>query len=195
MKPTRFLLLVLLFLLTLAQGDALRAASSAENEPSHEELLKESIEALKQNTSAVKNLTEVLKSGSFTAGGTGVPGMAAGNVAAGDIAVSDAEMKARLAALKWETNDTYKGFGSRDAKKGGTLTCVETSFPPTLRTVGKNANSTFTSMMTGICYESMLDLDPITYNYAPSLATRWAVADDKVTFYFDLDERARLSDG
>ncbi|NCB38934.1 MAG: ABC transporter substrate-binding protein [Erysipelotrichia bacterium] len=195
MKPTRFLLLVLLFLLTLAQGDALRAASSAENEPSHEELLKESIEALKQNTSAVKNLTEVLKSSSFTAGGTGVPGMAAGNVAAADIAVSDAEMKAILAALKWETNDTYKGFGSRDAKKGGTLTCVETSFPPTLRTVGKNANSTFTSMMTGICYESMLDLDPITYNYAPSLATRWAVADDKVTFYFELDERARWSDG
>jgi microcin C transport system substrate-binding protein len=100
-----------------------------------------------------------------------------------------------LSTLKWETNSEFKGFGSRDAKKGGTLKYVETSYPPSLRTVGKNANSTFNSMLTGLCYESMLDLDPVTFDYVPNLAKRWAIAEDKVSFFFEIDENARWSDG
>jgi len=105
------------------------------------------------------------------------------------------EIIVMLSDLKWETNTEFKGFGSRDAKKGGTLKYVETSYPPSLRTVGKNANSTFNSMLTGLCYESMLDLDPVTFNYAPNLAKRWAIAEDKVNFFFEIDENARWSDG
>jgi len=105
------------------------------------------------------------------------------------------EVIAMLGSLKWETNTEFQGLGSRDAKKGGTLKCAETSYPPSLRTVGKNANSTFNSMLSGLCYESMLDLDPITFNYVPNLAKRWAIADDKVSFFFELDENARWSDG
>ncbi|MDD3001738.1 MAG: ABC transporter substrate-binding protein, partial [Candidatus Riflebacteria bacterium] len=85
--------------------------------------------------------------------------------------------------------------GDKRAKKGGTLTCVQSAFPPTLRTVGKNANSVFTSTLSGFCYETLLDLDPITYDYSPNLAKKWAIADDKVTFFFELDERAKWSDG
>jgi len=107
----------------------------------------------------------------------------------------DAEIRATLSTLKWESNSEFKGFGSRDAKKGGTLKYVETSYPPSLRTVGKNANSTFNSMLTGLCYEAMLDLDPVTFNYVPNLAKRWAIAEDKVSFFFELDEKARWSDG
>ena len=99
-----------------------------------------------------------------------------------------------LGTLNWETNSEFKGFGSRHAKKGGTLKYAETSYPPSLRTVGKNANSTFNSMLTGLCYESMLDLDPVTFNYVPNLAKRWAIADDKVSFFFEIDEKARWSD-
>jgi len=50
-------------------------------------------------------------------------------------------------------------------------------------------------MLAGLCYESMLDLDPLTYEYIPNLAKRWAIADDKVTFFFEMDERACWSDG
>ena len=105
------------------------------------------------------------------------------------------EILAMFSDLKWETNTEFEGLGSRNAKKGGTLKYAETSYPPSLRTVGKNANSTFNSMLTGLCYESMLDLDPITFNYVPNLAKRWAIADDKVSFFFELDENARWSDG
>lgn len=182
---------MLIFLLIMVTAGFAGAQAA---EPDKDQLLKESIEALKENTTAVRKLTDLLNSGAFVAPGAG--NAAAGIATATDIsALSESELKNLLAALKWETNDEFKGFGSREAKKGGTLTCVETSFPPTLRTVGKNANSTFTSMMTGICYESLLDLDPVSFNYAPNLAKRWAIAEDKVTFYFELDERARWSDG
>ena len=105
------------------------------------------------------------------------------------------EVIAMLVSLNWQTNSEFKGFGSREAKKGGTLKYAETSYPPSLRTVGKNANSTFNSMLTGLCYESLLDLDPVTFDYVPNLARRWAMADDKVCFFFEIDENARWSDG
>lgn len=160
----------------------------------HAALIKQSVEALKENTEAVKNLTSVLKNLQFT--GTSASSNAIEELthkAAEDL--TEADIQKILASLKWETNTTYKGFGDRRAQKGGTLTCVESSFPPTLRTVGKNANSVFTSTLSGFCYETLLDLDPITYDYAPNLAKRWAIADDKVSFFFELDERARWSDG
>lgn len=108
--------------------------------------------------------------------------------------VSD-EIRALLGDLDWQTNTDYQGLGSPDAKKGGTLKSAESAYPPSLRTVGKNANSVFNSMLSGLCYESMLDLDPITFDYVPNLARRWAIADDKVTFFFEMDESARWSDG
>lgn len=157
-----------------------------------ERLLLENTTALKENTAAVKNLTGILQNSNLA------PASNAMVVNLDEISqgkLSAAEIEKLISNLKWETNLEYKGFGSRDAKKGGVLNSVESSFPPTLRTVGKNANSTFGSMMTGLCYEAMLDLDPVTFKYAPSLAKRWAIADDKETFFFELDERARWSDG
>jgi len=152
--------------------------------------LVENTVALKENTQAVKRLTEMLEKGNF--GGfqgsvAPAPDLSGANV--------QADLKQMLAGLKWETNEEYTGMGSKEAKKGGTLKYVESSFPPTLRTCGKNANSTFVSMLTGLCYETMLDLDPVTLHYAPALAKKWAVADDKVSFFFELDERAKWSDG
>jgi microcin C transport system substrate-binding protein len=175
-----------LFLLTMALTVFFGQVSPAQT---HEELLKENTAALKENTEAVKNLTGLINAATISPAS-----MQASNSAALPAAAQKSPQEL-LASLKWETNETYKGFGSRNAKKGGTLSCVETSFPPTLRTVGKNANSTFRSMMVGLCYEGLLDLDPITFNYAPNLAKRWAIADDKLSFFFEIDERARWSDG
>lgn len=152
----------------------------------------ENTQAVKENTAAVKRLTELLEKGGMMS----VPGNAAPAPDLGDIdAGVDSSIKEMLKNLKWETNTEYQGMGSKEAKKGGTLKYVESSFPPTLRTCGKNANSAFMSMLIGLSYEGMLDLDPITLRYAPNLAKRWAVADDKVSFFFELDERAKWSDG
>lgn len=121
----------------------------------------------------------------------------AGPAASGPAASGPAplDVQALPGSLQWQTNDAYKGSGSREAKKGGTLRYVSPSFPPTLRTFGKNANSTTNRMLEGMVYETLLDLDPITFEYAPNLARRWAVADDKKTFVFEIDERARWADG
>ncbi len=105
------------------------------------------------------------------------------------------DVGALLASLTWQTNDTYPGMGSREATRGGTLRCVSTAFPATLRTFGRNANSTMNRMLEGLVYETLLDLDPITFAYAPALARRWAIGDDKKTFVFELDPRAHWSDG
>lgn len=100
-----------------------------------------------------------------------------------------------LPELRWETNLDYRGDGSPDAKKGGRLQYVQSSFPPTLRTCGKNAKSAFQRMVEGLCYEPMLNMDSITYGYAPNLASKWAIADDKVSFFFKIDDDAMWSDG
>ncbi len=44
-------------------------------------------------------------------------------------------------------------------------------------------------------YETLLDTDPVTADYTPCLARRWSVSDDRRTFTFWVDERARWSDG
>ncbi len=106
-----------------------------------------------------------------------------------------AEVLEVLPKLIWKGHDAYKGYGSHEAKKGGTLKYVSPSFPATLRTVGKNSGSGFNRMLTSLCYETLLDLDPITYDYAPLLANKWAIAEDKVSFFFHIDERAKWSDG
>ena len=155
----------------------------------NEKLLIENTEALKANTKAVQELTELLKKG----GGIITHGKA---VPAPKIEGLSAEVSPDMMAnLKWETFAGYKGYGSRKAKKGGTLRYVSPSYPATLRIFGKNANSAFLSMLEGLCYEPLLDLDPVTLQYVPNVAKKWAIANDKVSFFFEIDERAKWSDG
>jgi microcin C transport system substrate-binding protein len=107
----------------------------------------------------------------------------------------DASIAKQIADLKWESNSNYRGFGSKDAKKGGTLTYASTNYPPTLRTIGKNANTAFLFMIKELCYESLLKMDYSDYSYAPNLADRWAVSKDKQSFFFHIDPKAKWMDG
>jgi len=100
-----------------------------------------------------------------------------------------------LETARWESNDDYVSQGSTKAKKGGSIKVVSPAFPATLAPFGKTSNSTFNSMLRGLTYETLLDMDPVTLNYIPGLARRWAVASDKKTFFFEIDPRARWSDG
>ena len=172
----------------------LLAACSVNAAQANDDLLKEINASVKENTQAIKELSRIIKSGKFAVGGTGAG--AVGEVSTDDVStMSSSDKDELIKSLKWQTNDKITAFGDPRAKKGGTLTCVESSFPPTLRTTGKNANTSFNSTLSSLCYETLLDLDPISYDYAPNLAKRWAVADDKQTFFFEIDERAKWSDG
>ncbi len=187
MKSSRFLCVMFMML---------SACSFVGAAQTTDDLLKEINANVKENTKAVQELNKLIKSGKFAIGGAGAGAVAAGEIDQDAVkSMSTADKDALIKSLNWQTNDKITAFGDPRAKKGGTLTCVESSFPPTLRTTGKNANTSFNSTLSGLCYETLLDLDPISYDYAPNLAKRWAVADDKQTFFFEIDERAKWSDG
>ena len=57
------------------------------------------------------------------------------------------------------------------------------------------AANSFCAELFGQMYETLLDMDPLTAEYRPGLAARWAISDDKKTFTFWLDPRAKWSDG
>ena len=97
--------------------------------------------------------------------------------------------------LEWITNDEDPVFASADAKRGGTFTTYLTSFPLTLRMQGPDSNSGAFVTMKRANYLGLVDIHPNTVNIVPSLATHWAFDDDKKTVYYQLDPRARWSDG
>lgn len=95
----------------------------------------------------------------------------------------------------WETKADYNIAGDSNAIKGGTFTMSVLDFPSTLRTVGKDANTTVNSMMENMVYESLLQMDPVTEEYMPMLATHWKISEDKMTFTFRINPNARWADG
>ena len=95
----------------------------------------------------------------------------------------------------WLTNTDYNEIGDPRALKGGTFRFAIQDFPSTLRTNGKDANSQITRIIEYRVYQSLCGGDPITNNLAPNLATHWQISEDKQTFRFRMDPRARFSDG
>jgi len=56
-------------------------------------------------------------------------------------------------------------------------------------------NNVFSSNLFGALYETLLDMNSQTLEYEPALARAWTISADKTTFTFELDPRARWSDG
>ena len=94
----------------------------------------------------------------------------------------------------WETNTNFDLIGDPRAVKGGVFREAIRDFPATLRYIGPNL-SVWNSMLSGLVYESLLGLDPVTLDYIPVLATHWQVSADKRTFRFRIDPNARFGDG
>lgn len=106
------------------------------------------------------------------------------------------KLASELSTIKWVTKNDVKPLGDPRAIKGGSFTMgLTSSYPATMRCVGKNSSTTFNSLMEGLVYEAPLSLDPRTIKYAPNLCDKWYVAPDKVTFYFHFDKRAKWQDG
>jgi microcin C transport system substrate-binding protein len=84
-------------------------------------------------------------------------------------------------------------FASPDAYPGGEIRIFGGPYPKSLNYyLDNNAFSAqlFTSM-----YESLLSNDPVTGDLQPNVAEKWSVSDDKMTFTFWIDPKAKWSDG
>ncbi len=89
--------------------------------------------------------------------------------------------------------DLPDGSASPFAVRGGTLRFNGSQYPKSFN--GYVDNNTYTMMTFDLMYETLLCFDGATYDLAPGLARRWAVSDDRFTFTFEIDGRAKWSDG
>ncbi|MDX1680022.1 MAG: extracellular solute-binding protein, partial [Akkermansiaceae bacterium] len=108
-----------------------------------------------------------------------------------------ASMEDLPADLEWKTNWDSPDIGSQDARKGGTFHTFfpALSFPPTIRTIGRDANNGFRGEHWDQIEMGLVDLHPNTLEVIPGLADRWAVGEDGRTIYYRIDEKASWSDG
>jgi len=97
----------------------------------------------------------------------------------------------------WQTNTEFDMVGDPRAVEGGRLREYIPDFPGTLRLFGfgPESNTQLNLQLSGLVYESLLGLDPMTYDYVPALATHWQISDDKLAYRFRIDPNARWSDG
>jgi microcin C transport system substrate-binding protein len=84
-------------------------------------------------------------------------------------------------------------YASPYAQVGGTLNYAGNNPPKSFN--GYLDNNTFTMMVFGMLYPSLLGTDPITGDVAPGLADWWEISPDKLSYTFHIDTRARWSDG
>jgi microcin C transport system substrate-binding protein len=95
----------------------------------------------------------------------------------------------------WQTRTRAPALGSPDAVRGGTARRHLPDWPATLRQAGENWNTSFNYTAGSLIYESLLGIDPLTLEPVPGLATHWQISDDRTTYRFRIDARARFSNG
>ncbi len=100
-----------------------------------------------------------------------------------------------IKSIKWETNNNPTILGSKHAKKGGTLRLGSALYPINLRAYGSNSTNVINTYINQIVHETLLRIDLVTLEYISGLADKWFITDDKRTFFFHIDERARWQDG
>ena len=89
--------------------------------------------------------------------------------------------------------DTPNPLASPDAVPGGTLSYSAHQPPKSLNLyLGNDAD---VEQIFGALFETLLGSDPLTDDFAPGLANRWTLSDDKRVFTFVIDPDAKWSDG
>ena len=100
-------------------------------------------------------------------------------------------------SLTWypapDWKDTGDPIASPHAKKGGTIRFNGGNPPKSFNQY--TDNNAYTRMTFSLMYETLIGTDSETLEFAPSLASRWAVSADGREFVFVIDERAKWSDG
>lgn len=91
---------------------------------------------------------------------------------------------------RWDVPDP---IASPDAVSGGTI--VEFLGPSPKSLNYYLDNNTMSARVFDCLYESLIGMDPDSLEYDRALAYKWTISDDKRTFTFWLDPKARWSDG
>ena len=92
-----------------------------------------------------------------------------------------------------DRQDRPDPLASPDATVGGELSAFAGQYPKSLNYYLDN--NVFSAEVFSSMYETLLTMHPLTSEYEPALAERWSISDDKKTFTFRIDPRARWSDG
>jgi len=95
----------------------------------------------------------------------------------------------------WDCNFDYEPVADPRAKKGGQFTWALFEFPPTLRMIGKDSNSQLLYIINNLIYEGMIGFHSLTLDIVPGLATHWQISEDKRSFRFRINPKARFADG
>ncbi len=84
-------------------------------------------------------------------------------------------------------------MASPDTEIGGEISVFLAQYPKSLNYYLDV--STQSSQIFGAIFETLLAMNPITLAYEPGLAEKWSISEDKKTFTFYMDPKARWSDG
>lgn len=84
-------------------------------------------------------------------------------------------------------------IASPQAKKGGQISVFGGQYPKSLNYY--TDSNVLSAQIFGMMYDSLLTFNPVSLAYEPGLAAEWEISQDKKTFTFRLDPRARWSDG
>jgi microcin C transport system substrate-binding protein len=95
----------------------------------------------------------------------------------------------------WTTAKEVYRLGDPTAPQGGSLRTTMPDWPATLRLNGENSNTAVNYTIATLMGESLLSMDPVTMDYVPSIASHWQISEDRTTYRYRIDPRARFSDG
>jgi len=84
-------------------------------------------------------------------------------------------------------------LASTEAVVGGEISIFAGQYPKSLNYYLDN--NVLSAEIFGSMYETLLTINPVTLDYEPGLAEKWLLSDDKKSFTFYMDKRARWSDG
>ncbi len=94
-------------------------------------------------------------------------------------------------AEDWEPE--ISPLASEFAEPGGVISMYAAQYPKSFNY--QIENNVFSREIFRLMFESLLDTDPITLEDIPGLANQWEISEDKKSFTFHLDPRAKWSDG
>lgn len=84
-------------------------------------------------------------------------------------------------------------LASEFAEPGGMISMYAAQYPKSFNY--QIENNVFSREIFRLMFETLLDTDPITLEDIPGLANKWEISEDKMSFTFHLDPRAKWSDG
>lgn len=109
-----------------------------------------------------------------------------------------AGFEAIASELGFQNNPNQRSMADPRGVPGGLLRLPIAEYPATMRSEGKDANTTFMALVSGMMYESMLGLDSWTDEFSPGLASHWKVeanGEGGQTFTFRINPEARWQTG